>query len=99
MESIPESQYRAWVLEHTPTPDDGKPHTRQLDYTGWGQPQMLMLDMRNLLETIHIIVARLAGDEKTEPDFISPPGVDVKPGQGRVLEGTYDNALRFFGHI
>lgn len=95
----PDSLYRAWLLEHEPPDMPSRDKEHGYSWLGWSQDSMLRLDERNLLETIRVTVARIAGDKKSQPRFAYPPGVERKPEKDRstldMAEATADSMRMF----
>lgn len=101
--SVDGSLYRAWTLQHSPIPVSGKQRDRlRLGYLGWGQSQMLMLELVNGMDRLNANVARLGG-AKTKPQPILPPGVpDETPRRvsGRMsFDAFMDASQAFFQNL
>lgn len=91
LEGIPESQYRAFMLEHHPVEADVTDDTARLGYMGWGTGMMLDLDMRNRMEAIRVMLARLLGDRKSEYTPMLPPGAKDKRRESNTLDITHSS--------
>lgn len=80
---IPESLYRAHVLEHTtfdpPKHGDG---SQRLSWHGYSQDSRLLLDIDNRLELIGAQLTAMAGG-KAKPSFIDPPNAPDKRVRAR----------------
>lgn len=73
------SLYRAWRMEHRPSRQED-PGDRRLSYVGWGQSQLLQMELVNTIETIRVMLARYMGDKKAKAQFLYPPGVEPDGG-------------------
>ena len=91
--AMPDSLYRAKVLEDAPAADDemeAKPLV--LPWLGWDSKAMIEADIRNMMDSV--IVAKYGGKDAT-PHPMLPPGADKEPPR-RENEGTAENFMRMF---
>lgn len=91
LEAVPDSLYRAWMLEHdSGTGSAGSERRRrmQLGWLGFDQSQLLLLSVRNTLDSIQSMLATHWSGRKSEPDPVLPPGADDAHGSPRHVDAT-----------
>lgn len=78
MEAIPDSQWRAWLLEHDDAGGGSDRSERlQLGWLGFGQSEMLLLQLQNTLDSLRSLAVSHWTGKKTGFEPILPPGVDA----------------------
>lgn len=93
--AMPDSLYRARMLEEAPesgTKDDG-PLT--LPWLGWDSKSTLMADMRNMMDAL---ISAKYGGKGAKPNPVLPPGMARKGGP-RENEGSAENFERMFARF
>jgi len=97
LEGVPESLYRAWTLEHDDRAvgrlrrRDGGP--LRLEWNGFGQTQMLLLDLQNTLDAVRVMLASHWSGKKREPRLILPPGADVPESRSSHVDAASSSGL------
>lgn len=100
LEGIDGSLYRAWSLEHRPPREgDGARARRRLDWLTYSQDSSLLLDIRNTLELVRVMLARYMGDRKSKPDMALPPGAPVSREQSQSVSTAGRSITEIFGML
>lgn len=100
LEDIDGSLYRAWCLEHHPPKGgDSSQSRRRLYWLSYSQDSSLLLDIRNTLELVRVMLARYMGDRKSKPDMALPPGASEPSEQTRSVSTAGKSITEIFGML
>lgn len=94
MEAIPDSQWRAWLLEHDAVVDGSDRAERlQLGWLGFGQSEMLLLQLQNTLDSLRSLAVSHWSGKKVGFEPILPPGVDAVSHDADRVDGSHVTSL------
>ena len=104
LEAVSGSLYRAWMMEHEPPAREGSTggrSTLRLDWLGYDQDSMLVMDIGNTLEAIRTMLASYMGGRKTKPNLILPPGAPEEntPDSPRKVDGKGVNLTDYMRQV
>lgn len=80
LQFIPDSVYRAYVLEHAELKPSSDSKVDKLSWNGYSQDSRLLMDAVNHLETISAQISAIGGG-KYHPEYINPPNTIVDEGK------------------
>ena len=90
LEAIPDSQWRAWLLEHDGAGGgSGSSERLQLGWLGFGQSEMLLLQLQNTLDSLRSLAVSHWSGKKVGFEPILPPGIDAVSRDVNRVDGSH----------
>lgn len=93
--AMPDSLYRARMLEEAPESEDRGDGPLTLPWLGWDSRSMVVADMRNMMDAL---ISAKYGGKDAKPNPMLPPG-SARGGRPRENEGSAENFKRMFARF
>lgn len=92
--AIPESQWRAFTLEHYPDDERERGGRLQLEWLGFGQSQLLLMQLQNTLDSMRSMLASHWSGKKVDSVPVLPPGVHADSSVRGRVDGSHVTSLK-----